>query len=72
MIAGSYIVAGGLMTLSAYLFHQDVIGAAAHTALWTVMFFFASSAASAAYLTVSEVFPMEIRAMGSILSLVGS
>jgi MFS family permease len=64
MIAGCYLVAGTLMALTGYLFYQDVI---AQTALWVVLFFFASAAASAAYLTVSEVFPMEIRAMAIAL-----
>ena len=63
MIAGCYVASGALMAASGYLFHQDVLSGATLTAIWTVMFFFASSAASAAYLTVSEVFPMEIRAM---------
>ena len=51
------------MALSGYLFYQDVITATTQTALWVALFFFASAAASAAYLTVSEVFPMEIRAL---------
>jgi MFS family permease len=67
MIAGCYFVAGALMALTAYLFDQDVIDATAQTALWVILFFFASAAASAAYLTVSEVFPMEIRAMAIAL-----
>lgn len=67
MISGCYATAGILMALSGYLFYQDVIGAAAQTALWVALFFFASAAASAAYLTVSEVFPMEIRAMAIAL-----
>ncbi len=67
MIASCYLVAGTLMALTGYLFYQDVIGAAAQTALWVILFFFASAAASAAYLTVSEVFPMEIRAMAIAL-----
>jgi MFS family permease len=67
MIAGCYLVAGALMALSGYLFYQDVIDATAQTALWVALFFFASAAASAAYLTVSEVFPMEIRAMAIAL-----
>jgi hypothetical protein len=52
-----------LLALIGYLFYKDVLSSVTLTASWTVMFFFASSAASAAYLTVSEVFPMEIRAM---------
>ncbi len=67
MIAGCYFVAGALMALTAYLFDQNVIDATAQTALWVILFFFASAAASAAYLTVSEVFPMEIRAMAIAL-----
>ncbi len=63
MIAGCYLTSGALLAISAYLFHQDALSGVTLTAIWTVMFFFASSAASAAYLTVSEVFPMEIRAM---------
>jgi MFS family permease len=63
MISGCYITSGAILAVSAYLFHQDVLSGVTLTAIWTVMFFFASSAASAAYLTVSEVFPMEIRAM---------
>jgi MFS family permease len=67
MISGCYLVAGALMALSGYLFYLDLLDATTLTAIWTVMFFFASSAASAAYLTVSEVFPMEIRAMAIAL-----
>ena len=67
MIAGCYLVAGALMALSGYLFVQDVIGPGTQTALWAILFFFASAAASGAYLTVSEVFPMEIRAMAIAL-----
>ena len=67
MIAGCYLVAGALMALSGYLFYLDLIDATAQTALWVILFFFASAAASAAYLTVSEVFPMEIRAMAIAL-----
>ncbi len=67
MISGCYAIAGALMALSAYLFYQDVITATTQTVLWVALFFFASAAASAAYLTVSEVFPMEIRAMAIAL-----
>jgi MFS family permease len=67
MISGCYAIAGTLMALSGYLFYQDVITATTQTALWVALFFFASAAASAAYLTVSEVFPMEIRAMAIAL-----
>jgi hypothetical protein len=53
--------------VTSYLFSQNLLGATTLTMLWTVMFFFASAAASSAYLTVSEVFPMEIRAMAIAL-----
>lgn len=67
MISGCYLASGALLILTSYLFSQDAMSAVTQTILWTVMFFFASSAASAAYLTVSEVFPMEIRAMAIAL-----
>lgn len=63
MIAGCYFVAGVMMILTAWLFYIGVLTAVTQTLLWVITFFFASSAASAAYLTVSEIFPMEIRAM---------
>src|SRR4028118_803419 len=63
MIAGCYLISGALMAGTGYLFQQDVLNATTQTALWCVVFFFASAASSAAYLTVSEGFPMEIRAM---------
>ena len=67
MISGCYAIAGVLMAVTGYLFQQDVLNATTQTALWMIVFFFASAAASAAYLTVSEVFPMEIRAMAIAL-----
>jgi len=67
MIAGCYFVCGVLMTLTGYLFYIDVLNAATQTAMWCIVFFFASAAASAGYLTVSEIFPMEIRAMAIAL-----
>ena len=63
MISGCYIVAGVLMAVTGFLFAQGILSAVRQTAAWTIIFFFASAAASAAYLTVSEVFPMEVRAM---------
>jgi MFS family permease len=62
MIAGTYIVSGVLLSITAWLFDQGVLTAATQTAAWCVIFFFASAGASAAYLTVSEIFPLEIRA----------
>lgn len=67
MIVGCYTVAGLLMAGTGYLFTQDVLTATTQTVLWSVIFFFASASASAAYLTVSEIFPMEIRAMAIAL-----
>jgi MFS family permease len=67
MIAGCYFLSGGLMTLTGYLFYVDILNAVTQTILWCIVFFFASAAASAGYLTVSEVFPMEIRAMAIAL-----
>jgi MFS family permease len=63
MIAGSYIVSGIGLAVIAYLFSQDVFGATSLTIAYSIVFFVASAGASAAYLTVSEIFPLEIRAM---------
>jgi MFS family permease len=62
MIAGTYILSGALLAVTAYLFDQGVLTAATQTIAWCVIFFFASAGASAAYLTVSEIFPLEVRA----------
>jgi MFS family permease len=61
MISGSYLVSGVLLLVSALLFREGVFDAATQTAAWVVIFFVASAGASAAYLTVSEVFPLEVR-----------
>jgi MFS family permease len=63
MIALTYISSGALLALTGWLFAHDLIGAGTQTICWMIIFFFASSAASAAYLTVSETFPLEIRAL---------
>lgn len=63
MIAVTYIVSGVLLAGSGYLFEQGTLTASQQTFAWTVIFFFASAAASSAYLTVSETFPLEIRAL---------
>jgi len=63
MIAGCYILSGLGLLITAYLFKQGVLTATTQTVAWCVIFFFASAGASAAYLTVSEIFPMETRAM---------
>lgn len=62
MIAGTYLTAGALLVISALLFKAGILNAVTQTACWCVIFFFASSGASAAYLTVSEIFPVEVRA----------
>ena len=63
MIAFTYIVSGLLLAGAGYLFARDLIDVRTQTACWMVIFFFASAAASSAYLTVSETFPLEIRAL---------
>jgi len=63
MIGLTYGLAGVVLTITAILFDAGALSAWSQTALWTLAFFFASAGASAAYLTVSEVFPLEIRAM---------
>jgi MFS family permease len=63
MIAGTYILSGVLLLVTALLFERGALNATTTTLCWTVVLFFASTGASSAYLTVSEVFPMETRAM---------
>jgi MFS family permease len=67
MIALTYGVSGILLALSGYLFEIGVLSAQSQTIAWMVIFFFASPAASAAYLTVSETFPLEVRALAIAL-----
>ncbi|HEX2761254.1 MAG TPA: MFS transporter, partial [Rhizomicrobium sp.] len=62
LIAASYGISGLLMAVTGFLFAQGSLSAAAQTTLWTINFFFASAGASAAYLTVGESFPLEVRA----------
>jgi MFS family permease len=62
MIAGTYITSGVLLGVSAFLFNAGLLTATTQTIAWCVIFFFASAGASAAYLTVSEIFPLEVRA----------
>ncbi|CAL9464213.1 Inner membrane metabolite transport protein YdjE [Streptomyces sp. enrichment culture] len=63
MISGTYILSGLLLFGTAWLFDQGSLSAATMTACWCAVLFFASAGASSAYLTVSEIFPMETRAM---------
>ena len=67
MITLTYGVSGILLALTGYLFSIGVLNAQTQTAAWMVIFFFASPAASAAYLTVSENFPLEVRALAIAL-----
>jgi MFS family permease len=67
MISATYITAGVILLVTAWLFDQKLLSAATLTVCWAVCFFFASAGASAAYLTVSEIFPMETRAMAIAL-----
>ena len=63
MIAFTYVTSGVLLAVSGYLFAEGTLTATQQTLAWTIVFFFASAAASSAYLTVSETFPLEIRAL---------
>ena len=63
MITATYALSGVLLFVTGYLFMQDSLSAVMQTLLWSVIFFFASAAASSAYLTASEVFPLELRAL---------
>jgi len=62
-IAGTFIISGLLLAISGWLFREGLLTSRTQTMAWTVIFFFASAAASSAYLTVSETFPLEIRAL---------
>jgi MFS family permease len=63
MIVFTYGLSGSLLALTAWLFRENLLTAATQTICWAAIFFVASSAASSAYLTVSEIFPLEIRAL---------
>jgi MFS family permease len=63
MIAFTYSISGVLLAATGYLFIHGIVSAEVQTLCWMVIFFFASAAASSAYLTVSETFPLEIRAL---------
>jgi MFS family permease len=63
MIASTYAISGVLLAIVGYFFREGTLNAQQLTLCWTGIFFFASAAASAAYLTVSESFPIEARAL---------
>lgn len=67
MLTLTYAVSGLLLAGTGYVFATNIASAAALTMAWAVAFFFASAAASAAYLTVSETFPLEVRALAIAL-----
>jgi MFS family permease len=63
MIAATYALSGLLLAVAGYLFALGILSATGQTIAWMVIFFFASAAASSAYLTVGETFPLEVRAL---------
>jgi MFS family permease len=63
MICFTYAMSAALLTLTGLLFQQGLLDATSQTLFWSITFFFASAAASSAYLTVAECFPLEIRAL---------
>jgi MFS family permease len=67
MIAGTYVVSAVLLVVTGFLFERGVLTPATQTLAWGVVFFFASAAASSAYLTVSEIFPLELRGLAIAL-----
>src|SRR6202012_4337441 len=67
MIALTYGVSGVLLAIVGYLFSINVLSAQTQTIAWMVIFFFASPAASAAYLTVNENFPLEVQTLAIAL-----
>jgi MFS family permease len=62
MISTTYIASGALLAVTAFLFNAGALTPMTQTIAWCVIFFLASAGASSAYLTVSEIFPMEVRA----------
>ena len=67
MIGATYALSGVLLAIVGWLFRQGQLDAVQLTLCWTGIFFFASAAASSAYLTVSESFPLEARALAIAL-----
>jgi hypothetical protein len=73
MISLTYALRGVLLATTGWLFTTEVLSAVTQTRYWTAIFFIASSAASAAYLTVCEIFPLEVRAMAiSVFYAIGT
>jgi MFS family permease len=67
MISITYAASGLLLAITAWLFSQGMLDATGQTIAWSVVFFFASAAASSAYLTAGECFPLEMRALAIAL-----
>ena len=67
MIAGTYALSAVLLWVTGLLFARGALSAVEQTLLWCAIFFFASAAASSAYLTISEIFPLELRALAIAL-----
>jgi MFS family permease len=67
MIAGTYVVSALLLWATGALFARGLLSAQDQTLLWCAIFFVASAAASSAYLTISEIFPLELRALAIAL-----
>ena len=63
MISGTYMLSAAMLAVTSWLFLHDVLTVLSQAIAWTLILFVASSAASSAYLTVSEVFPLEVRAL---------
>jgi MFS family permease len=63
MIAGTFAISGLLLLITAYLLAPGYLTPVTQTIAWFSIFFFASAAASSAYLTASEIFPLETRAL---------
>jgi MFS family permease len=73
MITATYAVAGVGLFVTGYAFTQGLLSAATQTLSWAAIFFVSSAAASSAYLTASEVFPVEMRAVSiSIFYAIGT
>lgn len=73
MIVATYAVSGALLAVSGWLFARGMLSVQVQMAFWIVIFFIASAAASSAYLTVSEIFPLELRGLAiSIFYAIGT
>ena len=73
MITATYALSGVGLLLTGIGFVSGVLDATTQTLAWSAVFFLASAAASSAYLTVSEVFPLEMRALSiSIFYAIGT